>query len=505
MTRRPANRRGQGALGTPLQPSVVRELRAIVGADAVLDAPEDLLVYEYDAYLDRALPDVVVQPTDADQVVRIVRLAHHAELAVTARGGATGLSGGMVPLHGGIMVDCNRMRRILEVDVDNRLALVEPGLFNLDLTLAVAPLGLYYAPDPSSQKASTIGGNIAENAGGPHCLARGMTTNHILGVELVTLDGQLVRLGGPAPDAPGYDLLGPVVGSEGTFGIVTKAWLRLLPIPPRTVTFLALYETIDAAGAAVSSIIAHGVVPSALELIDRPSANALERAFKVGYPPDAGAVLLIDVDGLPEAVAEEAALVGKLCEATPGTLGLRYAATPAEREGLWKARKGALAALALLAPNYYLCDGVVPRSKLADVLRKVEAIGAEHGVLMTCVAHVGDGNLHPLIAFDIREPGVLPRVERAHDEVIRACVDAGGTITGEHGVGIEKQKYMPWIFSEADLGVMDAVRRAFDPAGRFNPGKVLPTGEPAEDAVGAVHPVPLPVRATARLGSDTWV
>ncbi|MBA2448171.1 MAG: FAD-binding protein [Chloroflexi bacterium] len=488
----------------PLSPGVLRELWAIVGRDAVLDQPEDLLVYEYDAYLDRAVPDVVVQPVNAEQIVRVVRLAASEGLAVTPRGGATGLSGGVVPIFGGIMVDFARMHHILEVDVANRAALVEPGLFNLDLSTAVAPLGLYYAPDPSSQKASTIGGNIAENAGGPHCLASGMTTNHIRGVELVTRDGELVQVGGQAADAPGYDLVGLVVGSEGTFGIVTKAWVRLLPIPPRTVTFLALFQTVDAAGAAVSSIIGQGIVPSALELIDGPSAAALERAFKVGYPPEIGAVLLIDVAGLAEAVAEEAALVGKLCEAAPGALGLRYAATAAEREGLWKARKGALAALALIAPNYYLCDGVVPRSKLAQVLRRVAAIGAEWEVLVTCVAHVGDGNLHPLIAFDVNEPGILPRVEGAHDEIIRACVDAGGTITGEHGVGIEKRKYMPWIFAPADLDRMARVRAAFDPSGRFNPGKVLPT----EAEAGTTDPsesVPLRVGVSAGLDPERWV
>src|SRR5215216_6363426 len=270
---------------------VVDELRAIVGADAVLDQYEDLLVYEYDAYQDRSLPQVVVRPISGEQVAAVVRLATRERLAITARGGASGLSGGLIPVQGGIMVDLNRMHRLLEVDQENGLALVEPGMINLDLSTAVAPLGLYYAPDPSSQKTSTIGGNIAENAGGPHCLANGMTTNHIRGVELVTRDGELVQVGGRAAEAPGYDLVGLVVGSEGTFGIVTKAWVRLLPIPPQTVTFLALFETVDAAGAAVSTIIWQGIIPSALELIDGPSAAALERAFKVGYPPEIGAVL----------------------------------------------------------------------------------------------------------------------------------------------------------------------------------------------------------------------
>jgi glycolate oxidase len=332
--------RAPGATAPTLSPHVVSELRAIVGRAAVIDAPEDLLVYEYDAYIGRALPYVVVQPSSGEQVAATVRLAVREGLALTARGGGTGLSGGVIPIDGGIMIDFNRMHRIFEVDVANRLALVEPGLFNLDLSTAVAPLGLYYAPDPASQKASSIGGNIAENAGGPHCLSRGMTTNHILGVELVSREGDLMSLGGPAPDAPGYDLVGLVVGSEGTFGIVTKAWVRLLVIPPHVVTFLAIFESVEAAGAAVSSIIAHGIVPSAVELIDGPCAVALERAFHPGFPPDAGGILLIDVDGLPESVAEEAPMVGRLCESTPGCLGLRYAETPSDRDGLWAARKG---------------------------------------------------------------------------------------------------------------------------------------------------------------------
>ncbi len=477
---------------------LVSELRAIVGTAAVFDQPEDLLVYEYDAYLDRATPDVVVQPTSADQVAEIVRLAAREGLAVVARGGATGLSGGVIPVRGGIMLDFNRMNRVLEVDGDNGVAIVEPGVFNLDVSAAVAPLGLFYAPDPSSQKASTIGGNIAENAGGPHCLSRGMTTNHVRGVELVTLDGQLIQLGGTAPDPPGYDLLGLIVGSEGTFGIVTRAWLRLLPLPPHAVTLVAVFETLEAAGAAVSAIVAHGVVPSAMELIDGAVAEALGRAFRAAYPPNAGAVLLIDVDGLPDAVEEEAAVVRLLCESAPGALGLRQAAAAAERDRLWAARRGALAALALIAPNYYLGDGVVPRSRLAEVLGTLRAIAAEHGVFLGTVAHAGDGNLHPTILFDARQVGVLPRVILAHDQIIRACVDAGGTITGEHGVGLEKRKYMPWIFSDSDLERMARVREAFDPSGRFNPGKVLPSGEPN------THETARPL-ATSAIAPDTWI
>ena len=298
---------------TALPARIVTQLREILGKNGVLDRYEDLLVYEYDAYMDRSLPQVVVRPTSGQQVAAVVQLAARERLAVTARGGASGLSGGVIPVQGGIMIDLNLMHRVLEVDIENGLALVEPGLINLDLSTAVAPLGLYYAPDPSSQKTSTIGGNIAENAGGPHCLSHGMTTNHVVGLEFVTRDGLLCTPGGKAPDSPGYDLVGLAVGSEGTFGIVTQAWVRLLTIAPLTVTFLAAYDTIEAAGAAVSALVAAGVVPAALELMDEPSIKALEDAFHVGYPPGAGAILLIDVEGLPESVEEQEVLVRRIC------------------------------------------------------------------------------------------------------------------------------------------------------------------------------------------------
>jgi glycolate oxidase len=478
---------------------VVDELRAIVGADAVLDQFEDLLVYEYDAYQDRSLPQVVVRPISGEQVAAVVRLASRERLAITARGGASGLSGGVIPVEGGIMLDLNRMHRLLEVDQANGLALVEPGMINLDLSTAVAPLGLYYAPDPSSQKTSTIGGNIAENAGGPHCLSHGMTTNHVVGLEFVTQDGLLCSPGGPAPDEPGYDLVGLAVGSEGTFGIVTQAWVRLLQLPPETVTFMAVYDTIESAGAAVSALVAKGVMPAAMELMDEPAIDALEQAYHVGYPPGAGAILLIDIEGLHEAVEEQSALVERICRETPGALGLQFAATDADRAKLWAARKGALAACGRVAPNYYLCDGTVPRSRLSEVLGTVRRIAQRHRVSVLTVAHIGDGNLHPMIMFDIGEEGILPRVEAAHDELVEACVEAGGTITGEHGVGLEKRKYMPLIFSADDLERMALVRAAFNSTGLFNPGKVLP--EPGM----ADYRVAIPVGVSAAVGPETWV
>jgi glycolate oxidase len=470
-----------------------------VGPDAVLDKYEDLLVYEYDAYQDRALPQVVVRPASGEEVSAVVKLATRERLAITARGGASGLSGGLIPVQGGIMIDLNRMHRLLEVDQENGLALVEPGMINLDLSTAVAPLGLYYAPDPSSQKTSTIGGNIAENAGGPHCLSHGMTTNHVVGLEFVTQDGLLCTPGGKAPDDPGYDLVGLAVGSEGTFGIVTRAWVRLLQLPPETVTFMAAYDTVESAGAAVSALVAKGITPAALELMDEPAIDALEKAYNVGYPAGAGAILLIDIEGLHEAVEEQSALVERICQETPGALGLQFAATDADRAKLWAARKGALAACGRVAPNYYLCDGTVPRSKLSDVLGTVQRIGKRHRVSVLTVAHIGDGNLHPMIMFDIGEEGILPRVEAAHDELVEACVAAGGTITGEHGVGLEKRKYMPLIFSADDLERMALVRDAFNSTGLFNPGKVLP------DASLADQRVSIPVGVAAAVGPEVWV
>lgn len=489
----------EGGARTALPARIITQLREILGKNGVLDRYEDLLVYEYDAYMDRSLPQVVVRPTSGQQVAAVVQLAARERLAITARGGASGLSGGVIPVQGGIMIDLNLMHRVLEVDTENGLALVEPGLINLDLSTAVAPLGLYYAPDPSSQKTSTIGGNIAENAGGPHCLSHGMTTNHVVGLEFVTRDGLLCTPGGKAPDDPGYDLVGLAVGSEGTFGIVTRAWVRLLTIAPLTVTFLAAYDTIEAAGAAVSAMVAAGVVPAALELMDEPSIKALEDAFHVGYPPGAGAILLIDVEGLPEAVEEQEARVRRICEETPGSLVVKYANTQAERDKLWAARKGALAACGRVAPNYYLCDGTVPRSKLAAVLGTVRQIGLRYGVTVMTVAHIGDGNLHPIIAFDALEEGILPRVEAAHDELVEACVEAGGTITGEHGVGLEKRKYMPLIFTPDDLERMRLVRAAFNSTGLFNPGKVLP--EPGMIPAK----VAIPVGVGRAVGPDVWV
>ncbi|MDP2950495.1 MAG: FAD-linked oxidase C-terminal domain-containing protein [Chloroflexota bacterium] len=454
---------------------LIRELQAIVGRDAVLHAPEDLLVYEYDATIERGLPEAVVLPVTTQQVSRLVKLARRRGLPVVARGAGTGLSGGAIPAAGGIMLAMTRMTRILEVDAENRLAVVEPGVVNLDLSKAVAPHGLYYAPDPSSQKACTLGGNVAENAGGPHCLAYGVTTNHILGLEVVLADGDIVWLGGKTADPPGYDLRGLVVGCEGTLAIVTKIIVRLLPLPQATITLLAIFNEVDQASRAVSAIIGQGIIPAALEMMDKVTMQAVEAAVHAGYPPDAGAVLLIEVDGLPETVGPQAQAVEVICSEL-GAREVRIGFSPPERERLWAGRKGALGALGRLAPSYYILDGVVPRTKLPQVLQGVYEIGERYRLRIANVFHAGDGNLHPNILFDESQPGQSEQVLAAGADILRLCVEAGGTITGEHGVGMEKRDFMRWIFSDDDLEVMSRIKVAFLAGDGFNPGKVFPTG-----------------------------
>ena len=459
---------------------LVRELGALLGGDGLLHRPEDVIVYEYDYGLDRAVPDAVVFPSSAEQVAEVVKIARRYDLPLVARGAGTGIAGGAVPVGGGIVVALARLKRILAIDYENRVALVEPGVVNLDITAAVQEGGYFFAPDPSSQKASTIGGNVGNNAGGPHCLAHGVTVNHILGMEIVLADGEIVWLGGAAPDSPGYDLPGFVVGSEGTLGIVTKVLVRLMRQPEAVRTFLAVFDTVDAASASVSEIIAAGMLPAALELMDRPALRAIEAAFQAGYPPEAGAVLLVEVDGLSESMEVQEGEIEAICR-RHGALRFQAAADAEARAKLWAARKGAASAMGRIAPNYYLHDAVVARSKLPAVLSEVIAIGEAHGLPVANIFHAGDGNLHPMIVFDVREPGIMPRVMQAGREMLHACVKAGGTISGEHGIGVEKNEFMPWIFSDDDLAVMDRARSAFDPDRRLNPGKVLPSGATCHD------------------------
>ncbi|CAN5824372.1 FAD-linked oxidase C-terminal domain-containing protein [soil metagenome] len=458
---------------------LLKELERIVGIDGVRHRPVDLMVYEYDGSVDGAVdtaaPTAVVLPRSTDQVAAIVRLAKRAGLPVVARGAGTGLSGGAVAQNGGIIVSLTRMDRVLEVNALDRTALVEPGVINLELSDGVKGQGLFFAPDPSSQKACTIGGNVAENSGGPHCLKYGVTTNHILALELVLPDGGVIWTQVARDGYGGLDLTAAVVGSEGMFGIVTKALVRLTPIPAATTVMLAAFGSLESASHAVTSIIAAGNLPASLEMMDNLTIQAVEPAYHAGYPLDAAAVLLIETDGHPTEVAESVEEIDALCR-TAGATSMRRADTARERDLLWKGRKMALAAMGRLAPNYYLHDTVVPRSRLPEILDTVETIARHHRLKIANVFHAGDGNLHPLMLFDRRTPGDVERVLEASHDLIHACVEFGGTLSGEHGIGTEKRGYMTLIFSEDDLRAMAGLKQAFDPEQRFNPNKVIPTG-----------------------------
>ncbi len=466
--------------------AAIAELERATAPARVLSAPEDVMVFEYDATIERGLPSTVVLPENAAEVAAILKIANKYDLPVVPRGAGTGLSGGAVAAIGGILLVMTRMNRILELDFDNRTALVEPGVVNLDLSAAVATCGIYYAPDPSSQRVCTIGGNVAENAGGPHCLAYGATTNHVLGLELVLADGQVVWTGGAASDLPGYDLTGAVVGSEGTLCVVTKALLRLSVLPESTRTLVAIFDSIEAASNAVSAIFAGGLLPAAIEMMDNEIIQVVEPAFHVGYPLDAGAVLLIDVDGLNEATNEDSARVRVAC-LEDGAREVREAIDPADRERLWAGRKGAISAIGRIVPNYYVLDGVVPRTKLPEVMLRVAEVSQASGMTIANVFHAGDGNLHPNILFDERTPGAAEAVLAAGEQIMRICVEAGGSITGEHGVGLEKRSYMPWIFSDTDMEAMSRLKAVFGASDSFNPCKLFPTSK----GCGEIHFSPL--------------
>ena len=454
---------------------LVRDLQAALGAEAVLYEPEDLLPYEYDASIDRATPDAVVLPRTTDEVAAAARIAEEHGVPVVPRGSGTGFAGGALSVLGGVLVVMTRMNGIREIDAVNRLAVVEPGVINLDLQDALAPLGLLYAPDPSSQRICTIGGNIGTNSGGPHTLAHGSTVNHILALEVVLPGGRVTNFGARQLDAPGIDLRGLFVGSEGTLGIVTSITVRLVRQNEAIRTMLAVFDSVDDASNAVSEVIRRRVVPMAMEMLDQETIRVVEPRVHAGYPLDAGAVLLIEVEGLTEAVAHDSEIVIDACR-SQGAREVRTAEEEAEREALWEGRKSAIGALGHTAPALYLLDGVVPRSRLPEVLSQVLAKSADYGFRCANMFHAGDGNLHPTVLFDPQEEGATERVLELGGEIMRLCVDAGGSITGEHGIGTEKREYMSWVFSEADLEAMGRVRLAFDPNGRFNPCKILPTG-----------------------------
>jgi glycolate oxidase len=461
---------------------LAEELSEALAPDRVRTGTLELGLYGRDASVLEGRAGVVCFPLSTAEVQSCVRIAVAHGRAVVPRGSGTGLAGGAVPLAElePVVIVTTKMNRILEVNTDERFAWVEPGVLNLDLSRAVAHLGLHFAPDPSSQQSCSVGGNVATNSGGPHCLLYGVTSAHVLAVEVVLPDGSVGTVGGLEADPSGYDLRGAFVGSEGTMGIATRIAVRLTPIPPAVRTMLADFTSVDAAAATVSGIIAAGIVPAALEMMDAEITRAVEAYVHAGFPEDAAAVLLIEVDGLPDGVDAAATAVAGIATAN-GARHVRVAADAAERALLWKGRKSAFGAIARIAPNYYLHDAVVPRTRLVEVLRTVYDIAARYELTMMNVFHAGDGNLHPLIVFDRREPGAMERVHAAGAEIIEACVAAGGVLSGEHGIGLEKRDYMPLVFSADDLDHQARLRAVFDPAGSCNPQKVLPAGSRCGD------------------------
>ena len=455
--------------------ALINRLQDIVGPDAVLTTPSDLTVYECDGYtIEKNKPDVVVFPTTTDQVTAVVRLCNEADVPFVPRGAGTSLAGGCLPVGGGVMIALTRMKRILEVNLRDRYAVVEPGVVNLWLTNHLKPHGYHYVPDPSSQGACTIGGNVATNSGGPHTLKYGVTVNHILGLEWVLPDGRVVHTGGPVEEPPGYDLTGVLVGSEGTFGIATRIWVRITRTPQAYRTLLGIFETVDDATNTISDIIAAGIIPAALEMMDQLILQAVEAAFHFGFPLDAGAVLIMEVDGLEvglDAEAEQIAAIARRNRARE----VRQARDDAERLRLWKCRKQAFGAVGRLAPSYCTQDGVVPRTQLPHILRRIQEIGSKHDLRICNVFHAGDGNIHPILLFDERDQEQVQRVLRASHEILEECLRCGGSVTGEHGIGVEKINFMPKMFSPEDLNMMLRLRQALNPAGRCSPAKMLPT------------------------------
>lgn len=449
--------------------------RAILGHDAVLSAPSELIVYECDAFtLEKKAPDLVVFPTSTSDVVQIVKLCNELKLPFVPRGAGTSLAGGCLPVTGGVMICLSRMKQIHEVNSRDRYAVVGPGVVNLHLSNHVKPMGEHYAPDPSSQGASTIGGNVATNAGGPHTLKYGVTVNHVLGIEMVLPNGELLQLGGPTLDPAALDLVGVVVGSEGTLGVVSKIWVRLTKLPPTIRTLLAVFDSVDDATACISEIIGVGIVPAALEMIDHTIIKAVEAAFRFGFPLDAGAVLIVEVDGIAAGLEASLHQVEAIAR-RQNARDIRHAKDENERKFLWKCRKQAFGALGRLAPSLCTQDGVVPRTKLPHMLRFTNAVSAKYGITIGNVFHAGDGNLHPTIMFDERDPEQVRKVLALSAEILEECIACGGSITGEHGIGVEKIDFMAKMFRPTDLAQMLRLRRAFNPNHNCSPQKIFPT------------------------------
>jgi len=452
--------------------------------------PHALRAYESDGLLQySAVPRVAVLPDEAGEVRQIVMACHAAGVPWVARGAGSGLSGGALPVEEGVLIVLTRLRRILEVDLPNQRVVVEPGVTNLAISHAVAPTH-FFPPDPSSQIVCSIGGNVAENSGGAHCFKYGFTTNYVTGLEVVLTDGEVVELGGKGLDTPGYDLVGAFVGSEGTLGVATRITLRVVPKPQALRTLVAFFDHTSEAGQAVSDVVGAGLVPGALEIMDRLSIEAAEGAVHAGYPADAGAALIVELDGSRAECDAAFSDVVAICERN-GATGIRIAQDDAERELIWRARKAAFAAMGRISPNYYVQDGVIPRTRLPDVLARIDELSREHGLRVANVFHAGDGNLHPLVCYDAAVPGEPERAEELAGLIVAACVDAGGSITGEHGVGVDKKRYMPRMFGEGDLEAFQRLRCAFDPAGLANPGKVMPTPRLCGEVPGPYRQHPL--------------
>ncbi|HEY8394527.1 MAG TPA: FAD-linked oxidase C-terminal domain-containing protein [Thermaerobacter sp.] len=472
----PARGNAQGASGpeAPARQEFLRQLREVYPPDAIHTDPAQLSTYECDGLtIFRARPLAVVLPREPEQVVATLRLCAQYDVPFVARGSGTSLSGGSVPVPGGIVIGLNRMNRILSIDPDDRLAVVQPGVINAAVSRAAAPYGLYYAPDPSSQVICTIGGNVAFNSGGAHCLKYGMTANHVLGMKVVLPGGELVELGGDSLDIAGPDLPGLFVGSEGQFGVVVEVTLRLLPRPEAVRTLLAAYDRLERAGEAVGAIVAAGILPAAIEIMDRLAIEAAEAAVGAGYRRDAGAVLIAELDGPRDEVEADFQRLLAVVESS-GPLEVRLARDDAERMRLWKGRKSAFSAVGHISLGYLVQDGVVPRTRLGEALARIERLAAEHGFRVANVFHAGDGNLHPLILFDDRAPDTVDRAERLAEAIIEMCIELGGSITGEHGVGLEKRRFLAQMFDPDSLNVMRELRRAFDPRELANRGKMFP-------------------------------
>lgn len=471
---------------------LIDRLRAIVGSQNLLTSPSDLMVYECDGFtIEKKIPEVVAFATTTDDVVRIVQVCNELQVPFLARGAGTSLAGGCVPVGGGVMIATARMKRILEVDYANRFAVVEPGVVNKWLTDATKDKGYHFAPDPSSQGACTIGGNVATNSGGPHTLKYGVTVNHILGVELVLPDGEVVMAGGPCEDNPGYDLTGTIVGSEGTFGICSRVWCRLTRNPEAYRTLLGVFDSVQDATNTISDIIGAGIVPGALELLDRLILGAVEQAFKFGFPLDASAVLIMEVDGLASGLDEEAGKIEAIAKKN-NAREVRRANSDAERLALWKCRKQAFGAVGRLAPSYCTQDGVVPRTKLPEMLRFILATSEKYNIKIANVFHAGDGNIHPILLFDERDADQVKWVLAASHDILSECIRLGGSVTGEHGIGVEKLDLMPQLFAPEDLAWMVRLREAFNPTNLCSPHKMLPT------AGGCAEPSRVDVAKPAR-------